>query len=164
MPVWIEKPTEKIEPEKTTFIIQFKDGNAADHVRKSLKLLRAELYLFLKWIKKIHIIDENSGEKTTLENAPKEGEITVLKHGDQTYRFKFFRKEVTVPDLTKQDRLTQEYRANVIGREIAIAFAVDAKGNLTRLLRQRCMAEFIHSFRWPNRKRREVSDSGGFSG
>ena len=130
MPVWIEKPTEKIEPEKTTFIIQFKDGNAADHVRKSLKLLRAELYLFLKWIKKIHIIDENSGEKTTLENAPKEGEITVLKHGDQTYRFKFFRKEVTVPDLTKQDRLTQEYRANVIGREIAIAFAVDAKGNL----------------------------------
>ena len=132
IPIWIgePEPTEAIESNKTTFIIQFKDGNAADHVRKSLKLLRAELYLFLKWIKKIHIIDETSGEKTTLENAPKEGEITVLKHGDQTHRFKFFRKEVPVPDLTKQDRLTQEYRANVISREIAIAFAVDENGNL----------------------------------
>jgi len=130
IPIWIEKLTEEIEPDKTTFIIRFKDQNAAHHVRESLKLLKAELYLFLKWITQIHIIDEVSGDKTTLASAPKEGDITVLKHGDQTYRFKFFRKQVAVPDAIKQDQLTQEYRANVTQREIAIAFAVDESGDL----------------------------------
>jgi hypothetical protein len=131
MPIWIENPTEAIEPDKTTFIIRFKDQEAADQVRESLKLLKAELYLFLKWITRIHIVDEISGDKTTLENAPKQGEIAVLKHGDKTYRFKFFRKEVAVPDSIKQDRLTLEYRANVKSREIAIAFAVADDGNLS---------------------------------
>jgi hypothetical protein len=130
IPIWIETPTEEIEPAKTIFIIRFKDGNAANHVRDSLKLLRAELYLFLKWITKIQIIDELSGDATMLENSPKEGDITVLKHGNRTDRFRFFNKEVAVPDWVKQDQLTQEYRANVTKREIAIAFAVDENQNL----------------------------------
>lgn len=130
MPVWIETPTEEIESSKTTFIVQFKDQNAADHVRESLKLLRVELYLFLKWIKKIHIIDEISGEKSTLENALQEGEITVLRQGNQTHRFKFFRNKVTVPERMKSDMLAQQYRANVREREIAIAFAVNENGSL----------------------------------
>ena len=130
IPIWIDIPTEKVESEKTTFIIRFKDQTAANHVHNNLKLLKTELYLFLKWIKKIHIIDEISGQKTTLENAPQEGGITVLKQGDKIHRFKFFNKRVVVPDSLKTDSLTQQYRSNVKEREIAIAFAVNDNGDL----------------------------------
>src|SRR5205823_10056903 len=54
----------------------------------------------------------------------------TLKQNGQVHRFKFFRREVTVPEHVKPDRLTQEYRANVTKREIAVAFAIDAQGNL----------------------------------
>lgn len=99
---------------------------------QEIEQLRTELYLFLRWLKKIEITDEISERALTLENVGENEEgITTLKHDGQEQRFRFFRRVLNeIPDWVKQDRLTQEYRANVTQREIAKAFALDKDGNL----------------------------------
>jgi hypothetical protein len=131
IPIWIDEPSEPIDADKTTFIIQLRNEEARAHLMEGLKSIRAELYLFLKWIKSISIADDVSGETWKVEDSGSTADgITTLKQNAEEHRFKFFRREVTVPEHVKPDRLTQEYRANVTKREIAIAFAMDAKGNL----------------------------------
>ncbi|MBI4662203.1 MAG: DUF3883 domain-containing protein [Verrucomicrobia bacterium] len=131
IPVWIEEPSEPIDLDKTAIIVRFRDAACAESVLQGLKQLKAELYLFLKWLKKITVVDEISGAPAwTLENEGEKDGITVLKQDSRPQRFKFYRREVTVPEGVKGDRLTQEYRSNVTKREIAIAFGVDAKGDL----------------------------------
>lgn len=131
IPLWIEQPSESVDPEHTTFVVPLREESFYQGLLAELKRMKTELYLFLKWLKKITITDEVSGESWVLENAGEiEEGITVLKQDDKEQRFKFFRKEIEVPASVKQDRLTQEYRANVTKREIAIAFALDREGNL----------------------------------
>jgi len=131
IPIWIEQPSEVLAPEKTTFIVRLRNNDAYQHLMSGLKEIRAELYLFLKWIKRISITDEVSGETWSLEDHGEDDNgISTLKQNSTLHRFKFFRREITVPDELKTDRLTQEYRANVTKRAIAIAFAIDEDGNL----------------------------------
>lgn len=131
IPLWVEQPSEVLEPEKTTFIVRLRNEDAYEHLMSGLKEIRAELYLFLKWIKRINITDEISGETWCLEDQGEDDSgITTLKQNSNLHRFKFFRQEIEVPDQVKKDRLTQEYRANVTKRAIAIAFAIDEDGNL----------------------------------
>jgi hypothetical protein len=131
IPIWLEQPSEPAEADKTTFIIHLRNEEAHAHLMEGLKAIRAELYLFLKWIKSISITDEVSGKIWTVEDSGSTGDgITTLKQDGEEHRFKFFRREVTVPERVKPDRLTQEYRANVTKREIAVAFAIDANGDL----------------------------------
>jgi hypothetical protein len=131
IPIWIEQPSETIEADKTTFIIQLRNHEARTQLMEGLKGIRAELYLFLKWTKSISIADEVSSETWTVEDSGSMTDgITTLKQNGQEHRFRFFRREIAVPSRVKLDRLTQEYRANVTKREIAIAFAMDPKGNL----------------------------------
>lgn len=131
IPIWLEQPSEPIDADKTTFIIHLRNEEAHAHLMEGLKAIRAELYLFLKWIKSIAITDEVSSETWTVEDSGSTSDgITTLKQNGEEHRFKFFRREVTVPEHVKPDRLTQEYRANVTKREIAVAFAIDVNGNL----------------------------------
>ena len=131
IPVWLEQPSEIVEPERTSFVIQLRNDEARAHLMEGLKAIRAELYLFLKWIKKISITDEVTGESWTIEDSGSTTDgITTLKQNGKDHRFRFFRREVTVPERVRPDRLTQEYRANVTKREIAVASAIDANGNL----------------------------------
>ncbi|MBI4294976.1 MAG: hypothetical protein HY669_02270 [Chloroflexi bacterium] len=131
MPIWIDQPSEAVDTARTTFIIPFREASYYSGLREEVQKLRTELYLFLNWLKKIDISDEVSGWNTTLENKGESEEgITTVEHGTQQQRFKFFRRSIEVPNWVKQDRLTQEYRANVTKREIAIAFALDEKGDL----------------------------------
>ena len=132
IPIWIDKPSELIDPSKTTFIIPFREATDAELITEEIKKIRLELYLFLRWLKKIEIVNEISDEpKWTLENLGENQDgITILKSNGEERRFKFFRRNVEVPDWVKEDRLTQEYRANVTQREIAIGFALDKDGNL----------------------------------
>jgi len=131
LPIWIEHPSEPVDPEKTTFIVPFRDETYYQSLLQEVAKLRTELYLFLRWIKRIEVVDEVSGRSWVLENAgeSKDG-IVTLRHDSQAQRFRFFRHTCQVPDWVKGDRLTQEYRANVAQREIAIAFAIDGSGNL----------------------------------
>jgi hypothetical protein len=131
IPIWIDSFSEEIDPAKTTFIIPFRDASIVPKVIDEIKKLRLELYFFLRWLRKIEIIDEVSGEHYTLENLGENSEgITTLKSDNEERRFKFFHRQISVPEAVKHDRLTQEYRANVTQREIAIGFALDKDGNL----------------------------------
>jgi hypothetical protein len=131
IPVWMEQASEPVDPEKTTFIIQLRNEEAYKHLMEGLKAIRAELYLFLKWIKRISITDEMSRKTWIVEDLGSTSDgITTLNQDGIEHRFRFFRREVTVPEYVKPDRLTQEYRANVTKREIAIAFAINKKGDL----------------------------------
>ena len=131
IPVWIDKPRENVDSETTTFIIPYREDAYYSTLVEEVEKIRTELYLFLRWLKKIEVIDEVSDRAWVLENVGETKEdITVLKHDNQEQRFKFFRRTLEVPDWVRQDRLTQEYRANVVHREIAIGFALDENGNL----------------------------------
>lgn len=132
IPIWIDTTSEAVDPDKTTFIIPFREEAYYPSLLQEVKKLRTELYLFLRWLKQIKIIDEVFRQEWTLENVGEsEEDITTLKQNGQQQRFKFFHRTIEVPDWVKQDRLTQEYRANVTKREIAVAFALDKEGNLS---------------------------------
>lgn len=131
IPIWIDKPSEVIDVPKTTFIIPYREKTYYSSLLEEIRRLRTELYLFLRWLKKIEIIDEVTEQRWMLENVTEsEDGITTLRHDSKEQRFKFFHRTIEVPDSVKQDRLTQEYRANVTKREIAVAFALDEEGNL----------------------------------
>jgi hypothetical protein len=131
IPIWLDKPSESIDPTGTTFIIPFRGSTDASRITEEIKKIRLELYLFLRWLRKIEIEDEVSGEHWTLENLGEDQEgISTLKSDGEERRFKFFHRKVVVPECVKEDRLTEEYRANVTHREIAIGFALDKDGNL----------------------------------
>lgn len=131
IPIWLDKPSESIDPTGTSFIIPFRGSIDASRISDEIKKIRLELYLFLRWLRRIEIIDEISGEHWTLENLGENQEgISTLKSDGDERRFKFFHRKVVVPEWVKEDRLTQEYRANVTHREIAIGFALDKDGNL----------------------------------
>lgn len=131
IPLWIDRPEDAFELALTTFDIPLRDDHLYSALHEELSGIRTELFLFLKWLKTIEITDELSGEIRTLENLGEDDNgITTLSQSGRQQRFKFFRRKVEVPDLVKQDRLSQQYRANVTQREIAIAFALDEAGNL----------------------------------
>ncbi len=133
LPIWVEQPSEPIDFDKTTFIIPFREESYYQGLLEEVKNLNTQLYLFLQWLKKIEVTDEISGQTWILENLGETEEgITTLKQDGQQQRFKFFHRSLEeIPDWVKEDRLTQEYRANVTRREIAIAFALDEEGNLS---------------------------------
>lgn len=135
LPIWIEQTSEDIDPNKTIFIIPCREETYYPTLLQEVAKLGTELYLFLHWLKRIDIIDEVTGRKWILENMGENTEdITTLKYDGQQQKFKFFRHTLKeVPSWVKQDRLTQEYRANVTQRKIAIAFAIDEEGNLAPL-------------------------------
>lgn len=131
LPISIDQPSEDIDQDKTTFVIPFREELYFTSLAEEVAKLRTELYLFLRWLRTIEVFDEVSERSWVLENMGEDKEgIVTLKHDTQEQRFKFFRHTCAVPQWVKQDRLTQEYRANVTQREIAVAFAVDEKGNL----------------------------------
>lgn len=149
LPIWINQPSEIIDPRMTTFIIPFRFREESHYLSllQQVAQLGTELYLFLRWLKQIRITDEVSGQAWTLENLGegKDG-ITTLSHNGEPQRLKLFRRTLTdVPDWVRQDRLTQEYRANVTKREIAIAFSLDDEGNLA-LQQARAMYGGVYSF------------------
>jgi len=164
IPIWIDEPSEPVDASRTTFVIPFREPTDASRIVDEIKKIRLELYLFLRWLRTIEITDEISGEHWTLENLGENQEgISTLKSDGEERRFKFFHRNVQVPEWVKDDRLTQEYRANVTQREIAIGFALDENGNLVteglrdyskKTLRKRfaSLDEFLKSWNGAERK------------
>ena len=130
IPIWIDEPSEDVDSDKTTFILPLREKESYSAVLADLENLGTELYLFLRWLKKIEVVDEGAEQRWALESVGETDDVTTFLRGDQEYRFRIFRHTVNVPDWVKQDRLTQQYRANVSQRQIAIAFALDDQGNL----------------------------------
>lgn len=132
LPIWIDELPESIEGDTTTFRIPFRDKAFYRSLLQDLSKLGTELYLFLRWLKRIEVEDDESGQHWVLENLGEDTEgITTLQRDGTKQRFKFFRKTVHVPESIQEDELTHEYRARVKEREISIAFALDNEGNLS---------------------------------
>jgi hypothetical protein len=129
LPIWVDTPPEPIETNLTTFIVPLRSG-VHSALRKELRNLGTELYLFLRWLKQIRIHDEVEGTSWELESLGEADGVTALRRDGSLQRFRFFRKTVKVPEDIQQDDLTQDYRANVLEREIAVAFALDEDGAL----------------------------------
>lgn len=132
MPIWIDEPSEAVDPELTTFIVPFRDRASYATLRGEFSRLGAQVYLFLRWTKRIEILDEPSGVTRTLVNVGTDDHgITTLRDDDREQRFRIFRAAVDVPAHVGTDPLTQDYRAGVERREIAIGFALDRAGKLS---------------------------------
>jgi hypothetical protein len=131
IPIWMDGPSPFATPGETTLVLHLRDPEARAHVVAGLRDIRAELYLFLKWIKSIRITDRVAGETWSVEDLGTTAEgITTLRQDGREQRFKLFRREVAVPAHVHSDRLTQAFRANVTHREITVAFPIDPQGRL----------------------------------
>lgn len=132
MPISIDKPSEPVDDDVTTFIVPFRDPASYALLRGEFSRLGPQVYLFLRWIRLISIVDEPSGVERTLTNlGTDQYSITTLKDNDREQRFRIFRATVEVPPHVRSDPLTRDYRAGVRRREIAIGFALDASGKLS---------------------------------
>lgn len=131
VPVWVDEPSEPVDPDLTTFIVPFRDPSSYVSLRTEFSRLGPQVYLFLRWITTIAVHDEPSGDLRTLRNLGTDDHgITTLTDDDREQRFRVFRTVVNVPPHVKADTLTRDYRAGVERREIAIGFALDGAENL----------------------------------
>lgn len=93
LPIWVGQPSESVAEETTTFILPFRDASYYESLVKEVSGLSTQLYLFLRWLKKITIVDEETGTTWTLENAGETAEgYTVLSHNGILQKFKFFKR------------------------------------------------------------------------
>ena len=130
-PIWLDSPSEGVDPALTTFILPFRESGAYQDLVDELRRLDTGLFLFLRWLKNVRMANEETGDESVLEHGGETPDgITVLKQGGRTERFKVFRKTVPVPARVAEDDLTRGYRAGVQRREIAIAFGVGEGGDL----------------------------------
>jgi len=134
IPLPVDNPPEPIDPNKTTFYLPFRDEKAYEETRNELKNISLHLYLFLKWLKKITIVDEESGEATILENLGEEKGIVTLARNREKERYLMLRRTCRVPSHIVDDGITRSAkRSNVKQREITVAFRVDEEDNLIPL-------------------------------
>jgi hypothetical protein len=140
IPISLKDVTESIPPDKTTFILPFRSKESYEVVREELKRLGPHLFMFLKKLRRLTIIDEVTGVKKLfewdtilLEKLSSEPEIEVknikVKENGKERRFIVFSGIFKVPENVKADRFTQDaLRAGAVAREVSIAFPLDEKG------------------------------------
>lgn len=137
IPISLENITETIPPNKTTFILPFRSEKDYNIVKDELNRLSPHLFMFLKRLSKLTIIDEVTGEKKIFEWYVRQIEklsptievknVKVIENG-KARSFIVFSGIFNVPDDVKNDRLTQEARRErVVAREVSIAFPLDEK-------------------------------------
>jgi len=77
-PIWIETQPRDIDKALTTFIIPLRNKEDLKIIKSEVNKLSPEIFLYLKWIRKIEIIDETSGYKKILQNLGESGNIIKL--------------------------------------------------------------------------------------
>lgn len=134
-PIWTEDVSESLDPSLTTFVMPFRNTEVYEQTLQELQKLDVHIFLFLKWLKKLTIIDEKSGDKVVIENLGEKNKVATLKKedkkGSKTHRFVLFRRTRKVPpDVSKDSSLEFYKRQAVKEREIVLAFSVDNADNL----------------------------------
>lgn len=129
-PVWIESSQEKVNMQLTTFIIPLKPSQDLTQLKMEVSKLSPEIFLYLNWIKKIVISDEEGGTERVLENIFEGNGVIKFKDSNETRSYAIFRKEINVPIRISEDPLTKDYRRSVRNRNIAVAFFIDERGNI----------------------------------
>jgi len=131
MPIWIDSDTEANNSDITTFILPFRSSEVYKQTLEELEKLDVHIFLFLRWLKKIQIINETDGKTILIENHDERDGIVTLRKNDIVHRFVVFRKSNSVPlDVMNDPALEFYKRQQVKQREIVLAFGVDEEDNL----------------------------------
>jgi len=101
MPIWVDQPSEEVEPDKTTFIFPLRDGGIYRAVLDDLKQLGIEPFLFLHWLRKIVVIDEAGDQRWSVESGGEEHGVTKFLQNGHEHRFKIFRRTVQAPEWVR---------------------------------------------------------------
>lgn len=130
-PIWVDEVPEHLDKEPTTFLIPFRGPAAYEQTQEELRKLDVHIFLFLKWLKKLEITYEPSGEVTVIENRGEQNAIVSLVKNSETHRFIIFRRTADVPTNVATDPALAFYRRqNVSQREVVLAFGVNLNGYL----------------------------------
>lgn len=130
-PIWIDAAPESLDLTLTTFIIPFRSSEAYEQTLQELRKLDVHIFLFLKWLRRLSIVDEASGKRTSIENLGETNGVASLRKDSQTHRFVVRRRVSPVPpDVAKDTSLEFYKRQTVKQREIVLAFGVDDADNL----------------------------------
>jgi len=131
MPIWVNDAPNPINSNLTTFILPFRSASFYEQTREELKKLDVHVFLFLKWLRRLTVVDECNGQSVTIENLGEQGGFVRLKKNETEQRFVIERRRVTVPpDVVADPVLVFYKRQNVTQREVVVAFAVDKNENL----------------------------------
>lgn len=131
MPIWIDAPSEPVDPKLTTFILPFRNDDFYQQTLAELKKLDVHVFMFLKWLRRLRVVDELGNQAVTIENLGVTDSILQLKKNNAHHKFVMFRRPALVPKHFANDPVIVFYkRQNVTQREVVIAFAVDDAGNL----------------------------------
>jgi hypothetical protein len=121
---------EMIDLSKTTFIFPLRSEKIYTEVLAEAKTLPLRLPLFLRWLKRVEIKDELSGEISFVERIDQDG-ISILQTHRGQERFRVFSKEFEVPPEVREDEVTISCdRSRVKKRAVLVAFLLDGEGNL----------------------------------
>jgi hypothetical protein len=131
MPLWEENPSEQVDPNVTTFLLPFKDKLFYEQTLDELNKIDVHVFLFLRWLRRLCVIDETGGGGISIENLGEKSGFLTLKRNGEFQRFVIGRRLATVPAEVAEDPALVFYkRQNVRQREVVVAFAVDKDQNL----------------------------------
>jgi hypothetical protein len=86
MPIW-DEPSEPVDPELTTFILPFKSAELYHQTLEELRKIDVHVFLFLKWMISLKVVDEAGGEPLLVENIGKVGDYLSLRKNGSRQRF-----------------------------------------------------------------------------
>jgi len=130
-PIWLDAGSASVDPDLTTFVLPFRTEGAYRQTLEELKKLDVHVFLFLRRLRKLRIVDQAAGTESVLEHLGEVNKVASLSKGDDIHRFIIFRCQRPVPPEVSNDPALEFYRRqDVRQREVIIAFAVDDQGNL----------------------------------
>lgn len=132
IPIWVDHSLESTEDALTTFILPFRSSDAYHQTLEELRKLDVHVFLFLRWLRKLTIIDEVSGQTKVIENlGERDNIITLKKDRDEPQCFAIFRRDSLVPEEVASDPALEFYkRQKVKQRQVVLAFGIDDSVNL----------------------------------
>ena len=135
MPIWVGDSSEPLDESLTTFVMPFRNTEAYVQTLQELQKLDVHIFLFLKWLGKLTIVDEKTGDRIIIENLGENKRVASLrkeqKRESKTHRFAIFRKRCSVPPEVAADPSLEFYKRQAVKkREVVLAFSVDHAGNL----------------------------------
>lgn len=131
IPHWVGDATEQTAPQLTTILLPFRNAESYEQTLIDLQKLDVHVFLFLKWLKKLTLVDEANGKRLVIEHLGEHDKIVELRKDQSAQRFIVFRRKRPVPENVANDPALEFYRRqHVAQREVVIAFGLDDSGNL----------------------------------
>ncbi len=130
-PVWLDGVNQTFDPVLTTFVLPFRSEEAYRQTLEELKKLDVHVFLFLRHLRKLRILDDATDSESVIERLGERHGVASLRKNGHTHRFIILRCQKPVPPEVSSDPALEFYRRqNVKQREVILAFAVDDSGNL----------------------------------